>query len=350
MSDILRQYISKKCDKHLNTYLLSSFENNIKFAIICDTNTLEHCLPILLKETERLASPLVLCIDPGESNKNLQSVEKIWSFLTENSFTRNDVIINLGGGVISDLGGFAASTYKRGIPYINIPTSLLSQCDAAIGGKTGFDYAGIKNLIGSFHQPVACFIYTEFLSSLPILHIRSGYAEIVKMALISDNTMWQKMLRFPLKHITDWYDLVTFSAYSKNEFISKDPLDEGIRKKLNFGHTLGHAIEALSLKHDQKPISHGEAVAIGIIGEARVSAKHNLIRDEDLQDIEQYISSNFFIYKYSREHVQELLDLMNADKKNNSDKILCVLLDGIGNAIIDVAVQGEEIIKSVDWL
>ncbi|MEI8203947.1 MAG: 3-dehydroquinate synthase [Bacteroidota bacterium] len=348
--EITHQNIRRTVDESLNTYLRDTFNSKTQFAIICDENTQKYCLHKLIHETERLKGAKIICIESGEEFKNLESAEHIWTLLNESSFTRHDVIVNLGGGVVTDLGGFVASTYKRGLRYINVPTSLMAQCDASIGGKTAIDYLGVKNMIGTFYLPTANFIFTEFLETLPYHEIASGYAEIIKMMLIADKDMWRKTSKVNFREIKDWYEYVTFSVNTKNAIVAKDPFDDNVRKKLNFGHTIGHGLEVLSLKYDQHPISHGGAVVLGMLAAAKMSAKRRLITEDELQLITDNFILNFTIFKYPQRYIKELFQFIRADKKKSSDDIKFVLLKGIGDAQIDFKIREDEIIDSMEWL
>ena len=341
--------ISNRCDDQIEVFLQNNFNEKVKFVLVCDKNTQSNCLEKVLKSTPRLNSAFIICLEAGEKQKTLSTVEYIWKELHLQSFSRSDVLINLGGGVISDLGGFVASTYKRGMRYINIPTTLIGQCDAAIGGKTAFDFNGVKNLIGTFHQPTANFIFTEFLQTLPLQHIQSGLAEILKMALICNKEKWVSLSKLKVSEISDWTEWLRFSVQAKTQITEIDPFDKRERKILNFGHTLGHAIEAYSLEYEKRTLLHGEAVAIGMLGEAKLSADRNFITHEELLDIQQCILANFEVPPFLI-NTADLIKLMSADKKNTSPEIQCVLLGGIGNAIIDVKIQNEEMIAAIDWL
>ena len=230
-----------------------------KVAILVDENTKRDCLYKLPK----IENPLIIEIKSGEEYKNISTCNFIWEQLTINNFDRNSLLINLGGGVIGDMGGFCAVTYKRGLEFIHIPTTLLAMVDASVGGKLGIDFKGFKNQIGLFHNPKAVLISTEFLDTLDESELKSGFAEVIKHALILDNPLWLKLKNTTFTDL-DWEDIINHSVQIKNKIILEDPFEKGERKKLNFGHTFGHAIESYYLEKGT-PISHGEAIFMGMI-------------------------------------------------------------------------------------
>ena len=234
-------------------------------AILVDENTKRDCLSKL----PQIESALIIEIKSGEQYKNISTCSFIWEQLTINNFDRNSLLINLGGGVIGDMGGFCAATYKRGLEFIHIPTTLLAMVDASVGGKLGIDFKGFKNQIGLFNNPKAVLISSVFLETLAESELKSGFAEVVKHALISDNSLWLKLKNTPFTDL-DWEDIIDTSIQIKNKIVLADPFEKGERKKLNFGHTFGHAIESYYLEK-RTPISHGKAVFMGMILEAEIS-------------------------------------------------------------------------------
>ena len=301
------------------------FNSYNQLAILVDENTRKDCLPIFLKATN--IDAIIVEISSGEEHKNLEKCQLIWNALSSHNFDRNSLLINLGGGVIGDMGGFAASTYKRGIDFIQIPTSLLAMVDASVGGKLGVDFAYLKNQIGVFNNPKAVLINTVFLNSLPKNQLLSGFAEVVKHALIADKCYWKEIKTTPLEKM-NWESIILQSLVIKNNIVTQDPLDKGERKKLNFGHTFGHAIESFYLKLGN-PILHGEAISLGMILESNLSK----INKEEKNEIASFISNTFSIPK--KPPLRALLEWMKSDKKNRKEKINFTLLNGVGSSIIN---------------
>jgi len=312
-----------------------NFPDYSQIAILVDENTRELCLPILIKQVPSLKTAIVIEIKSGEENKNIGTCSFIWEALTNNNFDRNSLLINLGGGVIGDMGGFASSTYKRGISFVHIPTTLLAMVDASVGGKLGIDFNGLKNQIGLFNNPKAVLINPVLLETLPENQLKSGFAEIVKHALISDKSLWKKLTSTPFESL-DWETIIETSVQIKNTIILADPLEHGERKKLNFGHTFGHAIESYYLEKDT-PILHGEAVFMGMILETEISN----LSDIDKNEIKNYILSNFALpYTPKKNNLHKFL--LN-DKKNKDSKINFSLLKSIGDCSIDNMFSEDEL-------
>ena len=292
-------------------------------AILVDENTKRDCLSKL----PQIENALIIEIKSGEEYKNISTCNFIWEQLTINNFDRNSLLINLGGGVIGDMGGFCAATYKRGLEFIHIPTTLLAMVDASVGGKLGIDFKGFKNQIGLFNNPKAVLISSEFLETLAESELKSGFAEVVKHALISDNSLWLKLKNTPFTDL-DWEDIIDTSVQIKNKIVLADPFEKGERKKLNFGHTFGHAIESYYLEKGT-PISHGEAVFMGMILETKISD----LSESDKNEIKNYVLSNFALpYTPKKSSLHKFL--IN-DKKNQNGKINFTLLNGIGNCSLD---------------
>ena len=304
-----------------------NFSDYSTLAILVDENTKKHCLPLLLAELSSLSNSLIIEIKSGEENKNISTCSLIWEELSKHNFDRNSLLINLGGGVIGDMGGFAASTYKRGIDFIQIPTTLLAMADASVGGKLGIDFGGLKNQVGLFKNPESVLIYPEFLETLAENQLNSGFAEIVKHALIADVNLWNQLKETPFPDV-DWEDIVIRSIQLKNKIILEDPFEKGERKKLNFGHTFGHAIESYYLEK-RTPILHGEAVFLGIILELELA---NITRQEK-SEIKNFILSDFALPHCPSK--SEIAKYLTNDKKNQSKKINFSLLSGMGNCSID---------------
>ncbi len=313
---------------------------------------LDQLISKLSKETKHIISR------SGEIAKNIDSIQKIWNAMKDAGCDRKSLVINLGGGVVCDMGGFAASTYMRGIDFINIPTTLLSQIDASVGGKTGIDFAGIKNLIGTFDQPKAVIIDIQTIKTLPKREFLSGFAEIIKHGLIKDKNYFQFVTsKNPLDFNDDeLIEIISKSCEIKKEIVEKDETEKGDRKLLNFGHTIGHAIEALSLETD-KPLLHGEAISIGMVAEAKISKIQNMISEEDFKSIEDALinanlptslrdhESRFNRENVAKQSLSNIFKKMQTDKKNVNGKINFTLLTSIGNAVFDQKDISEDTIK-----
>ncbi|MGB0885157.1 MAG: 3-dehydroquinate synthase [Chitinophagales bacterium] len=310
-----------------------------KVFILIDENTNTYCLPILGIKKDSI----LIEIESGEVNKNLSTCQYIWNKLLQNNADRNALLINLGGGVICDMGGFCASTYKRGIDFINIPTTLLAQVDASIGSKTGIDFANKKNMIGLFSQSKATFIDSIFLNTLPQRELLSGFAEVLKHGLIADKEYFRKAIDSYLKDSIHWNKIIDKSIQIKANIVAQDPLENGLRKILNFGHTIGHALESYSLLKHKKPLLHGEAVILGIIGELFLSKKRNLISQETLSEVVSMLKTIYTFDKIEKFDFEELINFMLNDKKNDNEKIQCILLKEIGLATYGQSFSEKEI-------
>lgn len=314
------------------------FKEN-KIFLLVDEHTRKYCLPRLMSNIQLFQQVHILEVPTGEEIKNLETCRKMWQELTDNGADRNSVLINLGGGVISDLGGFIASTFKRGIRYVNIPTSLLSMVDASVGGKVGIDMNGLKNQIGLFSNPQAVFVIPEFLDTLPERQFQTGFAEIIKHALVYEKHYWDDLVQKPLGEITNWREIIEWCIEIKNYFVTEDPQDRGFRKVLNFGHTIGHAVETFSLQQDDDVISHGEAVAIGLVCESYISHKVTGLPKDQFDDIVSYVSANFNHYPFHTNNFDFVLDHIRHDKKNQGENINFTLLTSIGNSLINQVVD-----------
>lgn len=321
----------------LNEELIRQLNRYSGAFVLCDENTLKHCLPHL---HPALSNCYQIKIASGERNKNLQSCEFIWSYLSRKNADRNSVLINLGGGVISDLGGFAASCFKRGIGFINIPTTLLSMADASAGSKTGIDFNNIKNQIGLFSEAKAALICNKFLETLDGRNIRSGLAEIIKHYLIADEFSFRKFHSIS-GHIPD-IEFIERAVRIKMEIVGKDPLEMGLRKILNFGHTIGHAIEGYYLE-SESPLLHGEAIAIGMAVEIILSQHKLMMQAPDAEFAFEKLKAIFELLPLPDGIFIHLLPRIFQDKKNNRNEILMSLPDKIGSCLINVAVEPDEI-------
>ncbi|MBO4379577.1 MAG: 3-dehydroquinate synthase [Muribaculaceae bacterium] len=318
--------------------------------VLTDTSSRKFCLP-LLEKCPALSNAKVFTMQDGDDFKNLDTVVDVWTFLGENGGTRHSMLINLGGGVVTDLGGFAANTFKRGIRYINIPTTLLSMVDAAVGGKTGINFRNLKNEIGVIHPAEKVIICADFLRTLDRKNLLSGYAEMLKHGLLKSQEELQRLASFDFDR-PDYKllsDLIGTSVAVKEEIVSIDPTEKGIRKALNLGHTIGHAFESLS--HTQKrPILHGYAVAFGLIGELYLSYKRLGFPQSELTRICRFIYDNYGRFEITCDDYPALYDLMIHDKKNrHAGEINCTLLSDVGQVVPDCIISQDEILTALDF-
>ncbi|MEC5158157.1 3-dehydroquinate synthase [Chryseobacterium sp. MP_3.2] len=326
----------------LNIYLKE--EKPSKLFILVDENTHEYCLPILLGNLETNLEFEIIEIEAGEDLKTIETATQLWEILAEFNADRKALVLNLGGGVVTDMGGFVASTYKRGVRFINIPTTLLGMCDASIGGKTGIDHQFLKNVIGTFAEPEMIFIYTKFLNTLPFTELRSGFAEMLKHGLIADVNHWTQLIS--IEHLTaeSIFPLIETSMKIKEKVVNEDFTEQNVRKILNFGHTIGHGAESLFLQKG-KAIPHGEAVAIGMICETFLSQKQNLISVEETEMIIKNIRKFYPYVSIAEFSTEEILSIVRNDKKNEKGAIHFSLLNSIGSCLYDCKVE-EELVGS----
>jgi 3-dehydroquinate synthase len=317
---------------------------------LTDTNTKKLCLPYLLSKLSAKTHFEMLQIEAGESHKNISTCTKLWEQLSEKGADRKSLLVNLGGGVITDLGGFVACTFKRGIEFINIPTSLLAMVDASVGGKNGIDLGHVKNQIGLIKIPYSVIIDTQFLKTLPPEEITSGFAEMLKHGLITSEGYWNRVARFDISNEIDAAKLIWESVEIKNKVVAKDPFEKGLRKTLNFGHTLGHAIESYCLtSEEKKSLLHGEAVAIGMILAAYISSELIGFPKEKLQDVTETIMKHFNKISFSRKEIDAVISLLKYDKKNANGKVYFVLLKDIGDLKINCDVPNNLLFKAFDY-
>lgn len=314
--------------------------------VLVDENTHEHCLPLLLSEIHENLLIEIIEIPAGEENKAIEIAVQVWETLAETRTSRKSVMINLGGGMVTDMGGFIASTFKRGIDFINIPTSLLAMVDASVGGKTGIDLNGIKNIIGTFSMPELTLIHPEFLQTLPEREFRSGLAEMLKHGLIQDRNHWLKLIEIENYNLETVRYLIEESVRIKQEIVENDPFENGLRKVLNFGHTIGHAIES-QLLQTENPLLHGEAIAVGMMIESILSYENELISKDELDEIFTNLIRIFGEVPVEEETIPDLLLWMKNDKKNQNDQINFSLLDGIGKCKFDVFLSENQIVEGI---
>jgi 3-dehydroquinate synthase len=331
----------------------SSFQNLLqenysksKILILVDENTHDHCLDYLLTNFDELRDAEIMLLPAGEENKVMEVCFQVWEAMSEYKISRKDLIINLGGGVVTDMGGFIASIYKRGIDFIQIPTTLLAMVDASIGGKTGIDLGAYKNQLGVFSNPKAIYCDLSFLQTLDESEIKNGFAEMLKHALILDQKHWKDLKLGTHQNLTEKF--VEQSIQLKNEIVLLDPLEQNIRKKLNFGHTFGHALEGYFLSQEEE-LKHGHAVAMGILCESYLSNKISGLSSQSLEEIVDFILSVYPLIELEEEFFDAIFDLMKQDKKNAQSKILCVLLNEIGESEIDIPLSYEQIIETLNW-
>ena len=332
----------------LNAYIVESSPS--KIFVLVDENTNENCLPILLQNLEATQEIEIIEIEAGEENKNLDTCSGVWHALTELGADRKSLLINLGGGVITDLGGFVASTFKRGISFVNIPTTLLSMVDASVGGKTGVDLGVLKNQIGLFSDPEMVLIDTEYLFTVSEREIKSGLAEIIKYGLTYDVKIWNEITNFEELSLENITKLIHRSIEIKNEVVTEDPKEQGLRKVLNFGHTLGHAIESYFLdSEDKEKLTHGEAIAIGMITEAYIS---NKLLDFPESEVEKIKKESLDIYDKVQINTSDydgIMELLIHDKKNVGGQVNFVLLTNYENFKFDCKVDKELLIEALDY-
>ncbi len=315
--------------------LLREKYSGVSRFILVDENTREHCLPLVIEQVPLLREAIVIEIPAGETHKKLKTCHLVWQALLDGKADRHALLINLGGGVIGDLGGFVAATFKRGIDFLQMPTTLLAQVDASVGGKVGVDLGPHKNQVGVFANPVAVFVCPAFLDTLDQAQLHSGLAESIKHGLIADPLFWEMLQEqeSPFGPARD--RLIAHSLKIKNDVVLQDPLESGLRKILNFGHTIGHAVESYFLEQEQ-PILHGEAVALGMICEGFLSVKHSKLNQIDLDAYTAYTFRYFSPIHVPVNAEDRIVELMAFDKKNQGNSIRFVLLESIGKTVIDV--------------
>jgi 3-dehydroquinate synthase len=325
------------------------FNDFKRIIIITDENVERLCLPVFKNKLPSIKIDRIITIHSGEENKSISQLIFIWEKLTELNADRDDLIINLGGGIVTDIGGMAAATFKRGLKFINFPTTLLGMVDAAIGGKTGIDFEGFKNQVGLFVNPTRVIIDPIFLKTLEKIQWQSGFAEVLKYGLIIDRELWQKLKG---RNYTDddinWNLVIIKAAKDKIDIVRFDTLEKGIRKNLNFGHTIGHSLESYYLKTDN-PVTHGMAISAGMICEAWISSKIFNIECTHLNTIVNMIDKNFDRLNFTKDEIPVLMKLMKQDKKVRGNKQNFSLLRKLGKAVHDIEVENDLIIQSLKY-
>jgi 3-dehydroquinate synthase len=316
-----------------------------KVMVLVDNNTKKHCYPLVKSS---LPMHKLIVIKSGEHHKTLDTCQQIWEEMTMDGLDRHALIVNLGGGVIGDMGGFCAATYKRGIDFVQVPTTLLSQVDASVGGKLGVDFQGYKNHIGVFTLPKSVFIDEQFLKTLPANELRSGFAEIIKHCLIRDRDKWNEIKIKDIEN-QDLVGLISHSVEIKKQIVAEDPTEKGLRKILNFGHTIGHAIETFYLDKGKQRLLHGEAIAAGMIAEAYISFTKKMISEATLLEIEEFIFAVYGNVYIDELDFVKIVNLTLQDKKNKGSLVRASLLDGIGSCQYDVSITKGEMIKALNY-
>jgi 3-dehydroquinate synthase len=336
-------YFTNEVDRQI-AELIESFGSPRTFVLV-DDNTEKCVLPLL----ESLRGAKVISVPSGDVNKNLDSLVHIWNELQSGGANRKSLMINLGGGMVTDMGGFAASTFKRGMRFINVPTTLLSAVDAAVGGKTGINFNGLKNELGVFREAEAVVISTGFFATLPIEEVRSGYAEMLKHGLIDTFDNYNRLLSYNVAEADAerLLSLLEESVNVKRRVVAIDPFEHGLRRALNLGHTIGHAFESYAMRRNA-PVPHGYAVAWGCVVELILSHMSVGFPSEQLQRFADYVYENYGAYPLTCNDYPELLELMHHDKKNTSSEINFTLLKNVGEVLIDCTCSEEDIKTAMD--
>ncbi|MDR1382195.1 MAG: 3-dehydroquinate synthase [Tannerella sp.] len=322
-----------------------------KVFVLTDTNTRDNCLPLLEAVLTALKA-VYITIEAGDTHKDLRQVSMIWDILSKNGASRSSLLVNIGGGMVTDLGGFAGATFKRGLHNLNIPTTLMASVDAAVGGKTGINFNGLKNEIGSFYQPDDVIIDCTFLKTLDRDNLLSGYAEMIKHGLISDRKSFDDVLAFDIGQknavIEKLNNLVAVSVGIKERIVTEDPKEAGIRKALNFGHTIGHALESLSFSRNS-PVLHGHAIAAGLVSELYLSHRTCGMPVEIVRQVTNFIKENYPAFIYRCDDYETIYRYMTHDKKNEGGHIYFTLLGNIGDIRINLEIKKELVFESLDF-
>lgn len=332
---------------HLDQWLARQ-PASTKCFILGDGTTMAQCLPELLAHVPALRGAHTMQVRSGEQSKDVEVCRALWTHLAEQHADRQAVLVNLGGGVITDLGGFVAATYKRGIRFIHVPTTLMGMVDAAIGGKTAIDLGGVKNLVGAFADPEGTYLHTAFLRTLGKRELLNGVAEMVKHGLVRDAEHWNQVRRAPLHNLEALAPLIERSAAIKAEVVAEDPREQGLRKLLNFGHTIGHALEAFAMESTQRSLLHGEAVAIGMVCATWLSWRTGLLDRDRMNAVEEHLMGLYPAFHFQATDEHRILELMRNDKKNSSGEFRFTLLTGIGSAEVDVPITAAQTAEALE--
>tara|TARA_B100001175_G_scaffold314010_1_gene322577 strand:+ start:380 stop:1462 length:1083 start_codon:yes stop_codon:yes gene_type:complete len=332
----------------LNSFLETEGYSSI--FILVDNYTKEYCLNLFLKHFSKLNNASIIKMNAGEENKNLKTCHWVWQQLSDLGADRKSLLINLGGGVVTDLGGFVAATFKRGIDFINVPTTLLSMVDASVGGKTGVDFRGLKNQIGIITHPKMVIIDSQYLKTLPEKEYKSGYAEMLKHGIIRDKEYFKKLSKYKLLKDEKIEDYIHHSVSIKNIVVNEDLYESNIRKILNFGHTLGHAIETHCLNNRKiRSLPHGEAIAIGMIIESYLASQVCGLDLKVAEEIKSVFLEIFPKVSFSNDNLAAIIGLLKYDKKNSHGKIKFVLLYALGQPAIDIEVPTKNLLEGFDF-
>ncbi len=341
-------YFNDDAYQNLNTYI---FNNKIdKIFILADENTHQHCFPRFKTKISDTVLIQSIIIKSGEINKNINTCVEVWKKLTGLEADRKSLLINVGGGMITDLGGFVASTFKRGIKFINIPTTLLSMVDASVGSKTGVDLDNLKNLIGLFSNPEMVLIDVSYLNTLPERELKSGVAEVIKYGLTFNSNLLEAIYKDKWKDVIELNEIIYQSIKIKNKVVLEDFKETGLRKVLNFGHTVGHAIESYFLDHPELDrLLHGEAIAIGMVVEGFISNKHYNFPKTELEILKQYVLKTYGKTTINTIHYPAILELMKHDKKNIKGTVRYILLKDLGKFVIDGVASNELVAEGLEY-
>ncbi|MBE2246683.1 MAG: 3-dehydroquinate synthase [Candidatus Competibacteraceae bacterium] len=340
--DICSVFYGESSWAHFSNWLME--KKPTRLFVLVDDNTFKYCYPLLLSQIPHHIQPIVIVVPPGEQEKTIESAQQVWVELANNQANRNDYLLALGGGTITDLGGMVASLYKRGMPFVFVPTTLLAQTDASLGGKTGVDFSGYKNMIGTFALPQSVFICPEFLTTLDEQQWISGYAEMLKHGLIADYDYWQILKKSEIRNLDS---LISRSVEIKLEIVQNDPYEKGWRKVLNFGHTIGHAIESFMLEPNKTPILHGHAIAAGMICESFISMQYCCLPMHAYNEISSHLYATFSKIHFREDDIPRLIHYMKADKKNDNDQIQMVLLEQISRPVFGIMVNEIDIANAL---
>jgi 3-dehydroquinate synthase len=342
-------YFNKDSLSNFNHYFQKNKDRWSAVFILVDTNTHQYCLSEFLQQVEIDVTIEILEVDAGEASKDIEIAVGLWQSLIELNADRKALFINLGGGVVCDLGGWVAANYKRGIDFIHVPTSLLAMVDASIGGKTGIDLDGIKNVVGSFSPAEAVLIHPPFLESLAQEEWDSGFAEMLKHALIADHDLWKNLSQLRTTDHEAIQEYIEASGKIKQELVAQDFDEKGLRKILNYGHTLGHAIEALSMENGNS-LSHGHAIAIGMVVANLIAMQKGLLDPDLTSEINGYLLTIYTLPSWIKDVKKDIVLKMQKDKKNDGASIKMILLNAIASPLIDIEVKEPEIEKAIDQL
>jgi 3-dehydroquinate synthase len=341
-------HFNTTCYPKLNTFITDGKFS--KLFVLVDSNTHEVCLPKLMSNLETDIDIEIIEIENGEKHKTIDTCVGVWNALSELDADRKSLLLNLGGGVVTDLGAFVASTFKRGIQYINMPTTLLAMVDASVGGKTGVDLGALKNQIGVINSGAMVLIDTSYLDTLPTNELRSGYAEMLKHGLIQNEGYWNRLRDLSNLTLTHLDALIYESVIIKNSIVTKDPLEKGLRKTLNYGHTLGHAIESLFLEDASKTtLLHGEAIAVGMVLATFISTKQLGFPEQKLNDVKSTMIDLYGKVEFDDDDYKEIISLLKFDKKNSHGNINFVLLNDIASPKMDCIVENKLIFEAFDF-